>query len=67
LAIAPDNPLALALKAAILEIEGDKQGAWTSARKALEINPASVEAAIAAANVAPENAHRAKNTHCNRA
>ncbi|MGA9031053.1 MAG: sulfotransferase [Sulfuricaulis sp.] len=52
-ATAPNNPIALALKADILEVEGDKQGAWTNARKAIEINPASVEAAIAAANVAP--------------
>lgn len=51
--IAPQHPLVNTLKAAILEFEGDKQGAWGVVKEAFEAGTIDIDAAIVAANVAP--------------
>ncbi|BAV33885.1 sulfotransferase [Sulfuricaulis limicola] len=53
LTLAPDDPRALVLRGQVLEFEGDKQGAWSSAFAAIERGSVSTEAVVVAANVAP--------------
>lgn len=52
-ALAPDDPKALVLKAQVREFEGDKEGAWESAHMAIRRGSVSIEAGVIAANVAP--------------
>jgi len=57
IAIAPDDPTVLVQKGRVLEVEGDKQGAWESVRAAIEASSidsdAIADAAAVAAEVAP--------------
>jgi tetratricopeptide (TPR) repeat protein len=53
LAIAPNEPAALVHKGELLELAGDKLGAWECVRPVIESGSTSVRAARVAANVAP--------------
>jgi tetratricopeptide (TPR) repeat protein len=52
-AIDPDDPAVLTLKGAVLEIEGDKEGAWEAVRAAFDAGPIDASTATVAAGVAP--------------
>jgi tetratricopeptide (TPR) repeat protein len=54
LAIAPDDLSVLELKARVLEVEGDKQGAWNCAQHVIAKKGMNTAAAVVIANVAPE-------------
>lgn len=52
-ALAPHDPITMTLKGRILELEGDKQGAWESVHPVIETGDFGVTAASIAASVAP--------------
>lgn len=52
-AIDPNDPRTLVLRAQILEFEGDRQGAWECAISAIERGSVSIEAAVVVASAAP--------------
>ena len=53
MSLAPDDPTVLVQRGRVLELEGDKQGAWESVRAAIEAGSSDTDAAAVAAGVAP--------------